>query len=151
MGNCQMAVTTPARYFDRSLLSKSFSHLQPRTCQWFARLASALDRRYEANFAAHFRCTVWEAWTSSLPRRLQARVVRTPQTTQLKYRVPPVVIEKPSRPEDRSARCTNQNQEPSIVMMATSCGLPQAHCDRSSETDAKGSANSEFNCIWGCS
>src|SRR5512135_2196021 len=40
-----MAVTTHARHSDRSQPPMTSSHLLPASCQWFARLTSALDCR----------------------------------------------------------------------------------------------------------
>src|SRR3954471_15085639 len=49
-----MAVTTPARHPDRSRPPMTSSHLMPAPCQWFSRLASALDRRSAPRLALLF-------------------------------------------------------------------------------------------------
>src|SRR3954447_2081234 len=49
-----MAVTRPARHPDRSQPPMTSSHPFPAPCQWFVRLASALDRRSAPRLALLF-------------------------------------------------------------------------------------------------
>src|SRR5438067_11186638 len=49
-----MAVTKPARHPERSRPPMPSSHPLPVPCQWFARLASALDRRSTPRLALLF-------------------------------------------------------------------------------------------------
>src|SRR3954447_16230998 len=49
-----MAVTTPARHPERSRPPMTSSHPTPAPCQWFARLAAALDRRSAPRLALLF-------------------------------------------------------------------------------------------------
>src|SRR3954467_14288776 len=49
-----MAVTTPARHPDRSWPPMTSSHLMPAPCQWFSRLADALDHRSAPRLALLF-------------------------------------------------------------------------------------------------
>src|SRR3954466_6395335 len=53
-----MAVTRPARHPDRSQPPMTSSHPIPAPCQWFDRLASALDRRSAPRLALLFLGTV---------------------------------------------------------------------------------------------
>src|SRR5215212_3166581 len=49
-----MAVTKPARHPDRSRPAMTSSHPTPAPCQWFSRLAAALDRRSAPRLALLF-------------------------------------------------------------------------------------------------
>src|SRR5918993_4284373 len=49
-----MAVTTPDRHPERSRPPMTSSHPTPVPCQWFARLAAALDRRSAPRLAFLF-------------------------------------------------------------------------------------------------